>query len=85
MRETNTHRAYRMFTEVMQSVDDQGENVDRQPALEAIDAIIYAMFSESETRALIGAITRSVITGEIAMGGDRQEFEVTFRYLEENM
>lgn len=79
MQETDTDRAYRMFCEVMQSVTDQGENADRQPALETINAILLAQFSESETRALIGAVTRSVIDGELDHDA-MKEWGATVRY-----
>lgn len=80
--EDKTAIAFRMFCEAMQSVEDQGKNADRQLAVEAIDAIIMAWFSETETRALIGAISRSVLSGEIN-DDDRKEFDKTLRYLEE--
>lgn len=77
-----TRTAFRMFCEVMQSVDEQGENTERQLALEAIEAIIDAMLSESETRALIGAIVRSVNNGKID-DDDGLEYGKTAQYLVE--
>jgi hypothetical protein len=81
--ESKSDRAFRTFVEVMTDVHECGTGADRQLALEAIDAIVWAWFSDSQTRALIGAITRSILSGELDADA-QDEFRSTVEYMEEN-
>lgn len=73
---------YRKYCDAFQNIADQGENVDRNEALEIIEELLNAkdVASQNQTFGMVQALSRAVLAGEIDDDA-ADEWEDTAEYL----